>query len=158
MNGETRNTKVVVCLILAMTAGARLLLWLEPRPTVAGSALPLTATGGASIDNVIVEYARLGEVGARGAEDLLILPDGHSEGQPDGPQVRLLVVGSGASDELATAQKEALLRTLGGLAQAASAGAVNVRLDAGSDVRQTPGLPLQARDLRQLLVRKGFIE
>jgi hypothetical protein len=156
MNNDARNTRVVVCLILAMTAGARLLLWLEPGQAKSESLPPLTAAGGIPVEAVVIEYARPDEVRTVGV-DCHLLPDGSLVGSLDDPQVRVVVVGTEA-DELLVAQKKSLLALLGSMTQARDGDLVRVELDPASDVRRDPTLPRQAYDLLELLVRKGMIE
>lgn len=157
MDGDTRNTKVVVWLILAMTAGAATLLWLEPGPDRSVAAAPLTAVDGMPIEDVVVRYADPGTAEVRAA-DCVLLPDGRWDWRPSGPHVRLVVVGSDSSGELAAAQKRLLLSVLGGMTQARGGEAVRVRLHPESDTRTRPGLPRQARELCEFLMWKGLIE
>ena len=163
MNGEARNTQVVVCLILAMTIGAGILLWLEPKPTIPGAgmvrvtpATPLMATGGIPVEEVTIRYA-LPRDGRAESADCAILPDGSCLWRADSPRVHLVVYGS-QSDKLSAAQKKSLLAALGSMTLGRGGKLVQVRLDADSDVRREPGLPPQARDLCELLLRKGMID
>ena len=161
MNGDTRNTKVVVCLILAMTAGALLLLLLEPRPAPAdvSATVPLTARAGTPVEDVLIEFAAPDAGAARNA-DCLILPDGTCDWRADGlsgPRVRLAVVGSNANG-LPDEQKRSLLAVLDNLRQGRAGRMLRVRLHPGFDARLRPVLPPEVRDLCDLLVRKGMIE
>jgi hypothetical protein len=155
MNGETRNTMVVASLILAMTAGMRILLWLEPAPPPAAALRPLTAEGGQPVRQVLIRYAAQGDADA-GDVNCYVLPDGSWDWRASGPDVNIAVVPS-ASAGLPATQSRALLEVLEGV-QAAAGGKLQVRLHPSSDVRQHSGLPPQARELRELLVRKGKIE
>ena len=157
MDGDTRNTKVVVWLILAMTAGAAILLWLEPGPDRTATAPPLTAVDGMPVEDVVVRYADAGSADVRTA-DCVILPDGRWDWRPGGPHVDLVVVGSGTPDKLAGDQKRLLLSVLSGMTQARDGEVVSVRLDPDSDARAKPELPQQARELCEFLVWKGLIE
>jgi hypothetical protein len=152
VNNDTRNTKVVVCLILAATAGMQILLWLEPSEKPAAALVPLMAAGGVPVEDVLISYTAQGEAGA----DCLILADGTRDGRPGGPHVSVAVVPSNAPG-LPVAQSKALLELLENM-QAGAGGKLRVRLHPRSDVRWQPGLPPAARDLRELLVRKGKIE
>ena len=157
MDGDTRNTKVVVWLILAMTAGAAILLWLEPGPNRPTTAPPLTAIDGMPVEDVVVRFADAGSADVRNA-DCVILPDGRWDWRPNGPHVSLVVVGSDDPGELADPQKRLLLSVLGGMTQGRGGDVVRVRLHPDSDTRARPELPRQARELREFLVWKGLIE
>lgn len=163
MTGETRNTRVVVCLILAMTIGAGILLWLEPRSAVSSAEVarlspgtPLMATGGIPVEEVIITYALPGDGQVENA-DCVILPDGSCVWRADSPRVHLVVRGS-QSAKLSAAQKQSLLAALGSMTHGRGGRLVRVRLGEGSDARRQPGLPPQAHDLCELLVRKGMID
>jgi hypothetical protein len=153
VNTNTRNARVVACLILAMTAGARVLLWLEPTPTVSGQ-FRLTAEGGPPVEEVTIEYAQPGELPFPEAA-CLIWPDGRREGDQLGPRVRLVVVGS--DGPLPDEQKQSLLTALGSLAWRGgglTATTPSIQLDSGFDSRVTA----QARELCEMLVAKRFID
>jgi hypothetical protein len=158
VNTNIRNARVVICLILAMTAGARILLWLEPAPAITEPLTSLTAVGGEPIEDVLIEYAPPGEPLDDSA--CLIWPDGHRDGEQLGPRVRLVVVGT-EKDALPEQQKHSLLTALGSIAwcqSAREAEAPIIHLDRSSDPRVTKVLRTQARELYDMLVAKRFID
>jgi len=157
MNGDTRNTKVVVCLIVAMTVGAAMLLWLEPNVATPALTNPLAAVGGTPIEDVVIQYAPADQTPGPSAA-CVIPPDGTPEWHPaSGPQLTLVVVGSEPASALREEQKKTLLSVLGGLAHGASGQAVRVRLHPESDTRVNRDLPRQAEDMLELLVEKRWI-
>jgi len=159
VSSDARNTRVVVCLILAMTAGARLLLWLEPRPTYANAMRPLTAVGGQPIESVLIEYVPPDALPPASAS-VILLPDGRYHWDRLGPQVQLAVIGSEES-RLPMRQKAALLALLQGMSWGRGAGGqyvVPVRLAEQSDPRLTATLAPQAHDLFQMLAAKQFLQ
>ncbi len=141
-----RNIKVIVSLILAMTATAILLLLLET-PTRA----PVAALSGAphSIHALSIAVATA-EAGAD--FDCAILPDGRCFWQPSGPSVRLAVIGSPAS-HLAPAQADTLLTVLGSLCRAAGLDLSRVTFAAPAE----PHLAAVSTDLLELLTKKGIL-
>lgn len=164
MQAETRNTKVAAALIAAMTCGAIILLWLEPNVVSAtrrsGGVSALALAGSTPISDILVEYGRMGDVEA-GGRCCLILPDGACDAQPAGGNaLRLIVVGSDTPQQttLTDAQKRSLLALLGSINYGNGGVRTTVALDETSDARLSPDLPPQARDLCNLLVRKGFIQ
>lgn len=158
MKADNRNTTVVVCLVLAMTAGARILLWLEPGSSENTAAAPLTAADGTPVEDVVISLALPGDID-QGATDCLVWPDGKCEWQARGTHVRMVVVGSAERDSaLPEAQKRNLLAALGSMTQARGWALVPVRLDSASDVRCNSTLSQQAADLYALLADKGIIE
>lgn len=158
MKDDNRNATVVVCLILAMTAGARILLWLEPGSSEAGDATLLTAADGAPVEDVVISFALPGDINQADA-DCLVWPDGNCEWQARGTHVRMVVVGSDDGDSpLPQAQKRNVLAALGSMTQARGWELVPVRLDGESDARRNRALPRQAADLYALLLSKGLIE
>lgn len=152
---DARNTRVVVALLLTMTAGALLLLWLEPQPPRRTGIPALMAASGTTVETVTIEYGPQREVSTAGV-GCLILPSGQWDWTPDGPHLRLMVVGSGA-EVLPDAQKKALLTVLSSLRLRQGDRPLRVRLQPASDVRVTPALPREARDLCDLLQRKGWV-
>ncbi|MGD8452757.1 MAG: hypothetical protein PVJ57_13135 [Phycisphaerae bacterium] len=156
MHGDTRNSKVVVCLILAMTIGAGILLWLEPKPDAGMLAAPMMAAGDSSLKDVVVAYVPPGEVVGQGA-NCVILPDGRGEfWRPAGACLRVAVVGSAKTDALPEAQQQALLSLLSGLTRPDGGEAVHIRLDPPTVTDESVELP-PVRELRDLLVRKGML-
>jgi hypothetical protein len=156
MNRDTRNTRIVIALIFSMTAGAQLLLWLEPGTRNVAAVPALTASGGVPIEEVIIEYAPAGEIRTIGV-DCHLLPDGRLVGTLEDPRVRLVVVGTD-SESLTPVQQRSLLAAIGNMSPLRRPGAVRIRLDRDSDVTRRDDLPPQARDLRNLLVRKDLID
>ncbi len=161
MTAEKRNGAVVVTLILSMTIGARLLLWLEPQvPRGGPTDIRLTAERSTPVQEVEIMYA----ASPAEAKTLDQAPDSYCVIDPAGnlantetrgPRWRLVVVGSGA-DKLGDRQKYQLLATLGSLVNRAEP--VPVRLAPESDPQRRPDAPAPTTDLRELLVRKKFIE
>lgn len=141
-----RNIRVIVSLILAMTATAILLLLLET-PTRA----PLAVLSGAprSIQALSIAVATP-EAGA--GFDCAILPDGRCFWQPSGPSVRLAVIGSPAS-HLAPAQADTLLTVLGSLSRAAGLDLSRVSVAPAAE----PHLASVSSDLLDLLTKKGIL-
>ena len=156
MTSDTRNTMVVVSLILAMTAGARLLLWLEPGPGKGHATPTLTAISGIPIEDVLVEYVPVGNVRSVGV-DCHLLPDGQLVGRLDDPHIHLAVIGTDA-DELTEQQQNTLLRTLGSMTRGRHGELIRVKLALQPDAGKDTAVPPQARNLRELLVRKKIIE
>ncbi|MFH1748646.1 MAG: hypothetical protein ABIG44_16550 [Planctomycetota bacterium] len=162
MKAENRNTVVVASLILAMTAGARVLLWLESGPPSAEAFTPIAATAtaadGSPVEEVIISCLRPGEIDLQVA-DCLIWPDGHCEWQARGTHILMVVVGLEDPEATMTeVQKKHTLLALGSMTQARGWDLVPVRLDPYSDTRRDATLPRQASDLCDLLVSKGIIE
>lgn len=160
MNTDIRNSKVVASLIVAMTAGAGLLLWMEPTPASANPPAALTALEGSIVENVTIQFAMPGEVD-RPAIDVVLKPDGTVEAaQPAGTELRLVVVGADSPKELNLPQEQqrTLLTTLMRVAETQRGREVRVHLDPTSDAKLVPQLPPQAHDLRRLLALKGLIE
>ncbi len=159
LNGDTRNTKVVIALIFAMTAGARILLWLEPGGTEPDGLVPLLAVGGAPVEDVLIEYAPPEQL-VRPTADVVVLPDGQCTWDVQSPHVRLLVVGSD-EETLSRPQKEALLRVLASMSWGRGASGrvpVPIALAADCDPAQRPDVRKQAYELAAWLASKGFIQ
>lgn len=153
---DTRNTKVVVWLVVSMTAGAALLLWLEPPKQNWASGALLMAEREGPLKSVRIEYLPAGQAIDAAKYDCLIFADGRCKWQPQSADIRLALLGSKAS-QLEEAQARTLLEVLGGLNQFRRLDLRNVRLDPASDARLNPKLPVQAEDLRNLLAKKGLI-
>jgi len=163
MTADKRNTSIVVALILSMTVGAQVLLWLEPGTPRWQGDVSLIAERAIPIQEVEVVYVRPDM-----SDDAVLVPDdGRSlcvvsaEGQPawsaGDPRVRLAVVGSEA-DRLSNEQKRTLLWALQNMSRASGRDLVPVRLAVDSDVRHNEALPVQAADLCDFLLRKQIIE
>lgn len=168
MTADKRNATVVIALVLSMTVGAQILLcfesWIGARPTRWEGDTLLSAKRGNPVQNVEISYvASLEDLDALELEAAspdsicVIGPAGEVDiWRPAGPRVRLIVIGS-AGRTLPDQQKLTLLATLGSLSEASGVDLVRVQLATGSDARRSPGLPLQAHDLRDLLARKKII-
>jgi hypothetical protein len=155
VNTNTRNARVVICLILAMTAGARILLWLEPTPIISARATPLTAQAGVPIEEILIEYVQPGD-GVVGPA-CLIMPDGNCSFEQGGSSVRLVVMGT-EQGSLPEEQKQSLLGILYSIACGRGSRTPAIHLDANSDARVSPGVPAQARELCDMLVAKRFLD
>jgi hypothetical protein len=167
MTTDKRNTAVVIALILSLTVGARLLMWLEPaKPQWKANPL-LMAERGAGVQEIVIAYvassagadervdAYLHEGGASSL--CVVYPDQRPRYWARGTSWDFLVVGSEA-DELEPRQKAWLLGALGSLVQPTGLERVRVRLSPDSDPELDANLPVQAVDLRELLVRKQIID
>lgn len=157
MTHDNRNTRVIIALMTAMTFGAALLLWLEPRTDRYSGDTILLAESGGRVLSVTVEYIPP-DVSVNPSEyDCIVLPDGAVP--PGGAwreSARVGVLGSGG-ERLPAEQAATLMRLIGKLHQSHGLAVEQIRLAATSDVRQTPTLPPQAADLVNLLVRKGIV-
>lgn len=156
MNAESRNTRIVACLIASMTLGAAVLLWLEPPRQGWADASLLVAENGQRIDQIIIHYHRPDEPLLADSYDCLVMPDGQYDWRPRGRRLRLSVLGTW-DQALAPVQARALLILLGNLSQGRRDLGDFVRLDTDSDARVATDLPPQAYDLTDLLIRKGII-
>ncbi|QOJ15698.1 MAG: hypothetical protein HRU75_14065 [Planctomycetia bacterium] len=160
MAANTRNSKVVALLVGAMTFGAALLLWLEPRGPRWSGGTPLVAQRGQIIDSVTIEYARDGDAVPLADFACTVFPDGSCRWDPRTGHVRMLVVGSSGA-ELPAGQARSILAVLGSMsdnyALDVRPSAQRIRLDPGSDPTRRADLPRQAQSLRELLARKQFI-
>jgi hypothetical protein len=168
MTADKRNATVVIALVLAMTVGAQVLLsfesWFGAPPTHWEGDVRLSAERGNPVQHVEISYiTKLADLDELGLDDhgrdsvCVIGPAGEVDiWRPAGPRVRLMVIGS-SEDRLPDEQKRTLLATLGSLSEASGVDLVRVRIASGSDVRRNPDLPMQAHDLRELLVRKKII-
>lgn len=139
-----------------MTIGATVLLWLEPATPGWSSTTLLMAESTQAVDEVRIEYAMLGAAIDPGGWDCAVLPGGECDWRPQGSRIRLVVVGSEAS-ELSHGQAETLLAVFGTLTQRHGLELERAWLHPASDARLHPELPAQAHDLCDLLVRKGII-
>lgn len=156
---ETRNVKVVFLLVLCMSAGAILLVGLEPR-SAGREPLPtrsLVAESSTRIESVEIHFASARDRFDEMAFDCVIYPDAPIVFRPRGAAMRLLVVGGGGA-RLADAQVKSLLALLGDLHRVSGLPLSAISLHPDSDIRYSRrGLPDEARDLCALLVRKNFI-
>lgn len=156
MTGETRNTRVVAILIVSMTVGAACLLWLE-MPTRGWSPTTfLMAERGRPVEDVLIEYVGPEQPFNPADYDCAVYSDGRCDWRPRQPHIRLAVVGSGG-ERLGQAQAGSLLAALGSMSRLRGLDLSRVRLHADSDARVDSDASPQARDLRDLLVRKGII-
>lgn len=156
MARDSRNTKVLSSLIASIIIGAGLLLWMEPPARGWAEARLLVGQGGATVEEVLIEYAAFGESVRSGDYDCLIYEDGTCEWRPRGARLRLLVVGS-ALDTLPDAQVRSLLAVIGTIGQNNRGGRAQIHLHAEHDARRTANLPAQAAALTELLIRRGVI-
>jgi hypothetical protein len=154
---DTRNARIVGTLIGSLTVGAALLLWLEPRGVSGrtGASL-LMMENQTPIEDVTIDFASADERFDETQFDCILQPDRPATWHPTGTSIHVLLVGSGG-DRLQESQAAELLRFLGLLSTERGLDLGRVRLSEESDWRHAPGLPLEARDLADLLVRKGFI-
>lgn len=156
VSADKRNAKTVALLIGSMTFGATVLLELEP-PTRGWSAgTLLMAESVAAVDDVRIEYVDAATAGDSVGYDCLVLPEGACEWRPNGPRIRVAVVGS-AGHAFPEAQARALLAVFGALTQRHGLELERVWLDPASDARLHPELPVPAHRLVELLVRKGIV-
>jgi hypothetical protein len=166
MAADKRNTSVVVALIVSMTVGAQVLLWLESwmapeRLHWEGQTL-LTAASATPVSEVELFLTAapvdVQAVGNEYAPDSICVIESADRVRwiPRGTVVRLIVVADGP-DVLSDGLKAMLLRVLDNMHQAGPH-AVPVALAPECDPRLDSELPPTAHDLRALLVRKGFID
>ena len=154
---DQRNARIVGTLIGSLTIGAGVLLWLEPRGVSGRTrASLLMMENQPAIEDVTIEFAGADERYDETVFDCILHPDGRVTWQPSSTSLRVLLVGSGG-EHLAEAQAGELLRLLGLLSSERGLDLRRVKLSEESDWRHAPGLPLEARDLADLLVRKDFI-
>ncbi len=170
MSADKRNTSVVIALVVSMTLGLLMLLWLEEHlvPTKrdwSGGTL-LMAERGLRVEDVRIVYAPTwSDVTALGVDPqgddsvCLIDPAGRPQWEPRGPRVQVVVIGADeapTAERLADAQKQTLQGVLGTLSEASGRGLVPVRL-AEAPVPDSGLAARQAADLREFLELKGFI-
>ncbi len=159
MAADKRNALVVVALVAAMTLGGQLLLWLEPGKPRWEADAALIASRETPIDEVTIALvdrtsADSALQSARPESICVVYPDAVPQYAEAGSHLLVLVV-QGDDEQLAVDQKKHLLGALGSVLQRGRGAAV--RLDAASDPTLTQGVPNQARDLRELLVRKEIL-
>jgi hypothetical protein len=156
VTSDTRNTKIVAMLIGSMTIGAAALLWLEPPTPGWSSATLLMAESVRPIEDVQIDYVEPGSAEGPAAYDCVIAPSGQCTWRPQGPQVRMAVIGA-ESGRMTREQAEKVLAVFGSLSQRHGLDLERVWLHPASDARLHPELPAPAHDLCDLLVRKGII-
>jgi hypothetical protein len=161
MKADNRNLVVVGALIGALTAGAALLLWLEPAKPRWQSERLLRAERRVPIEAVEVDYlsrdAALAALEQPGPDSIgVVFADERPAFQFTGPRLRLLIVQS-VDQRLAEPQQENVLATLAALAADAPQQRVSVSLAESADPGRNPTLPAQAHELRDLLTRKGLL-
>lgn len=156
MISDARNAKVLAALVVSMTLGAAVLLMLEGPPARWSPQTLLLAETKLRVSDATIEYVPLGEVIALDGYDGVITAGDGSRWEPQSEHVRIAVVGTGG-ERLDESQALNLLKILGTLTSNNGLELGRVRLDPNSDPRQRPDLPAQARDLSDLLVRKGII-
>ena len=139
-----------------MTFGAAVLLWLEPPTHGWSSGTLLMAESGPDVAEVRIEYVADRGAGRVVEYDCLVLPDGTCEWRPNGPQVRLALLGS-EEGPMPEAQCRTLLAVFGVMTQRHGLDLGQVWLDPASDARLHPELPAAAHRLVELLVRKGIV-
>ncbi|MCG3126122.1 MAG: hypothetical protein CHACPFDD_00952 [Phycisphaerae bacterium] len=156
MNPNNRNTRIVVALVAAMTAGAALLLWLE-RPVARLPAASLIAAAGEPFDHMVISLAPAEHIEQLAEADCAILPDGRFTWNPRGGQLRLALAAA-PDGRLDQAQVLSLLGILGQLTTSRGLPVESISLAPESDPRLKPDLPPAAFDLRALLEKKGVIK
>lgn len=161
MKADNRNLVVVGALVGALTLGAALLLWLEPAKPRWQSDRLLRAERHVPITAVEVDYvpreAALAALEQPGPDSVcVVFPTESPAFQFGGSRLRLLVVRSD-SERLSVSQQENVLATLAALAGQAPNQNLPVALAESADAARDPSLPEQARELRELLLRKGLI-
>lgn len=158
MTPDTRNTRVVVLLMLSMTFGAALLMWLETPRLGWSESTFLMAETGSRVDEVTVFYVPPSQPVGRGEFDCVILPDQEPLWDPRPGFVgraRVAVIGTGAS-ELSAFQQQQLLNVLGSMRQQRGLPIDRVQLHPSADPRRHDDLPDEAVSLADLLARKGI--
>lgn len=151
---DSRNARVVIYLVASMSLGAATLYALEPsRPEYEA---PPGAV--ATVERVRIEYVSSEARANQSDYDCLIFGSGAHIGQPSGARVRLGVVASD-SGEVSEAQKRKLLAVLASIVGGRGLSPTQVvQLAPESDARLNPDLPVAARELGAMLVRKGLVQ
>ena len=159
MTQDTRSTRVTIYLILSMTLGAALLMWLEVPTRGWAAGTYLMAERGGSIEAVTLTFVPEDQPVLRGEYDCVVRPEGAPIWDPRGDDVRHVRVAILASpeDRLTDSQAGDLMRILGSMKQQRGLDLSRVKLHPDSDDRYRPELPRQAYELRDLLVRKGIL-
>lgn len=154
---DQRNAKVVVALFGALTIGAGLLLWMEPRYAGIRTGTPLLMMqGAATFESLEIEFLEAGRRFATLDYDCLIPAEGELVWNPQGTALRLLVVGQ--KDRLTNRQARQLNELISNLQQNNGLDPANVRLAHGSDPRTSRAVPVGAQEMAALLRRNGMIQ
>ena len=153
---DSRTLTVVAALIAAMTIGGGVLLWLEGPQAGPSNGPMLAAERGEPIADLTIAFVA-GDAVDLAAYDGVLLPGGECRWEPQGPHVRVAVVGSGGAG-LENEQVRKLLGLLGNLHQSGALDLRAVRLDPNSDPRIAGDLGAEAADLLALLQRKGIVQ
>jgi hypothetical protein len=156
---DTRNTRVIIALVLSMSAGAFVLRMIAV-PTAGWSRdTVLMAERVREVDAATIACVPYGEPISRYEYDCVVLPDGEirCDLRAGVKDVYIAVAGS-ADGEFARPQQAALMRVLGSLTQQHHLDLTRVRLHPDSDSRYRSDLSNQAIALRSLLVRKGIVQ
>jgi hypothetical protein len=159
MDHSTRNAKTVTALIISMSVGAALLLGLEPKNDNPPSTM-LIARDAAAVDSLLVEFVPQESADSLAAYHCVILPDkeGSCVWRPDGgSQIRLAILGP-QDQPLGQEQAHNLLRVVGTLHRSYGLDFSNIRLAVNTAPGGQASTERGPRDLRDLLVRKGFIK
>ncbi len=154
---DQRNAKVVVALFGALTIGAGLLLWMEPRYAGIRPGTPLLMMqGAATFESLEIEFLEAGRRFATQDYDCLIPADGEVVWNPQNSALRLLVVGQ--KDRLTTRQARQLNELINSLQQNNGLDPASIRLARGSDPRTSRAVPVGAQEMAALLRRNGMIQ
>lgn len=161
MTRDSRNTRVTVCLVLSMTLGAAVLMWLQP--SAVGwprDALPMMAERGGVVEAVTIEWITPEILAADYATDCVIRPgselaDWHPRSGLRELRISLVQARDGRLDP---AQAQTLLRVLGTMRYARELDLRSVSLHPDSDPTRRRGLTRDAHELRDLLTRKGILQ
>ncbi len=156
MTADNRNVKVVGALIVAMTLGAAVLLFLEPYPRGWSSEPMLIAQTRRVLSDLTVYHIPHAAAFEPSAFDGVVYEDGRCEWRPAGGPARLAVL-EGADQRMSGEQKRALLSLLYELDRNHELAMRQIRLEPYSDPRLYSGLSQHARDLCDWLVLKRFI-
>jgi hypothetical protein len=157
MSADTRNTRVVIFLVVAMTGGVVILRWLEPGLPGYPPDTMLMAERGGAVEELAIEYVPAGAPFNREDYDYIVEGGVCEQWQQSGPRVRMLVVGC-RDRELEQQQCRKLLQVVGKMNQSYGLDLSRITLDLGSDPQQNPRAADGARRLRDLLVSKGIFK
>lgn len=158
MTKDTRNTRVIIALVLSMSVGAFVLRMIAI-PTAGWSPDTLMAERIQEVDAATIACIPYGEPISRVEYDCVVSPDGEVYWDPRAgvSDIYIAVAGS-VNDEFTREQQVELLKVLGSLAQQHNLDLSRVRLHPDSDSRYRTDLSDQAIALRSLLVRKGIVQ
>lgn len=159
MTKDTRNTRVIIVLVLSMSLGAFVLRMIAI-PTAGWSRdTVLMAERVRNVDAATIACVPYGEPISRYEYDCVVLPDGEVLWDPRvGVSDVYIAVAGSADGEFARDQQAKLLQVLGVLTQQHELDLSRVRLHPDSDSRYRSDLSNQAIALRSLLVRKGIVQ